>query len=151
MTKEDRKVYADVSIIINMMRPDLRGKINKNFIDYIENNKDNNYISEIDTSKPIENQNIRYDVKVMLALIYMNYICPEEEKSNLKKDFQKKKEIQNEILNKKYEINFKKTNDNLDNLNIDTNSFSNDKLAEIPKKGIFKQIIEKIKNFFRKK
>lgn len=151
MTKEDRKVYADVSIIINMMRPDLRDKINKNFIDYIENNKDNNYISEIDTSKPIENQNIRYDVKVMLALIYMNYICPEEEKSNLKKDFQKKKEIQNEILNKKYEINFKKTNDNLDNLNIDTNSFSNDKLAEIPKKGIFKQIIEKIKNFFRKK
>ena len=91
MTKEDRKVYADVSIIINMMRPDLRDKINKNFIDYIENNKDNNYISEIDTSKPIENQNIRYDVKVMLALIYMNYICPEEEKSNLKKDFQKKK------------------------------------------------------------
>ena len=120
MTKEDRKVYADVSIIINMMRPDLRDKINKKFIDYIENNKDNNYISEIDTSKPIENQNIRYDVKVMLALIYMNYICPEEEKSNLKKDFQKKKEIQNEILNKKYEINFKKTNDNLDNLNIDT-------------------------------
>ena len=151
MTKEDRKVYADVSIIINMMRPDLRDKINKKFIDYIENNKDNNYISEIDTSKPIENQNIRYDVKVMLALIYMNYICPEEEKSNLKKDFQKKKEIQNEILNKKYEINFEKSNDNLDNLNIDTNSFSNDKLAEIPKKGIFKQIIEKIKNFFRKK
>lgn len=151
MTKEDRKVYADVSIIINMMRPDLRDKINKKFIDYIENNKDNNYISEIDTSKPIENQNIRYDVKVMLALIYMNYICPEEEKPNLKKDFQKKKEIQNEILNKKYEINFEKSNDNLDNLNIDTNSFSNDKLAEIHKKGIFKQIIEKIKNLFRKK
>lgn len=149
MTKEDREVYADVSIIINMMRTDLREKINKKFIDYIENNKDNNYISEIDISKPIENQNIRYDVKVMLALIYMNYICPEEEKPNLKKDFQKKKEIQNEILNKKYEINFKKTNDNLDNLNINTNSFSNDKLAEIPKHSFFKKIIEKIKRFFR--
>lgn len=104
---DNAKVFSDVSIIIKMMSPYMRKKIDIDFINYIEKNKDSNYISEIDTTIPIDKQEIKYDVKVWLAVIYKKYICDEKQKIILEQKEREnsinynnllKKNIKNEII-----------------------------------------------------
>ena len=47
MDVQDRQAFSDVSIIIKMMPKSMRLKINPSFIKFIEDNKDIEYVSNI--------------------------------------------------------------------------------------------------------
>lgn len=138
MTKEDKESLSDVSIIINMMNKEMRNKINPQFIKFVEENKDDEYVSEIDRGKPIEKQNIRYEVKVMLALIYRDYICSEKERKILlnteeEKIYEMQKAYDSENLFK-----------NKSNKNIEKKE---NLLIEYNKQNVWNRIILRIKSF----
>ena len=77
----ERCLYKDVYIIINMMDKDMKNKINPRFIRFLKENQDKEYVSCIDNTKPLKEQQIREEIKILLSIIYINYLCDKEEKA----------------------------------------------------------------------
>lgn len=83
MNNINSKVYADISIIINMMPNEMRDKISKKFINFIEDNKDINYNSNINSNIPLNKQNINKETKEILGIIYRDYFCDKQKRIEL--------------------------------------------------------------------
>lgn len=142
ITVQDKQAFTDLSIIIKMMPKYMQNQINHKFINFIEQNKDINYISNIKPNVPIKYQELSETTQALMALIYRDYLCNEEERNELliaENEAIKKIEDENR---KKYEINFKKTNKNLYSENVSNT------LIEYKKETFITKIINKIRNFF---
>ena len=122
-----------------MMSPYMQSRISDKFIQFIEENKDKSYQSLIDNTLPLENQELSPNTKTVLALIYRDYLCSEDERQNfILKQFEKQKRIEEE-KKAKYEINFK----NNQNTNQDLTS-----IIEYKKINIFTKLLNALKKFF---
>ena len=140
---QDRQAFTDLSVIIKMMPKYMQKKINANFINLIEQNKDTSYVSMIDPNVPIRFQKLSETTEALLALIYRDYLCSDDERKKLiiaeNQELQKIEE-ENRI---KYEINFDKRNkhSNIEKTTTD--------LVEYKKEAFIIKIINKIKMFFK--
>ena len=105
MNSINSEVYVDISIIINMMPIEMKEKISKSFINFIEKNKSNNYVSNINPKIPIREQNIRKETKEMLGIIYRDYLCSNEERNKLLKQEEQEIKQYEEELRQKYNPN----------------------------------------------
>ena len=144
----DAQALAEVNDIINHFEPDIYKKIPKNFINFVQQNKDNNYTTKIDFSKSINEQNILKETKVLLAIIYRDFICDAKLKQKLKEyDFKiieaKKREIYNP------DNLFKNKKEQIDKTSISQSQETTTTLVEY-KESIFTKIIKFIKDFFKK-
>lgn len=141
---QDRQAFSDVSIIIQMMPDSMKRKINQNFIKFIEDNKDTEYISNINKKIPLKNQALNETTKTVLALIYRDYLCSDSEREKLLQ--QEKKEIKEkeEEIRREYEIQFK--NNKIERNEIGKNEAKEDTSLVIYKKdSVIKKIFNKIK------
>ena len=86
INSSERKTYKEISIIIKMMTKKNRNKISPKFIEFIERNKSKSKTTEIDKNKKLKGQRIRHQTQVLLALIYRDYMCSEEERKQLIKE-----------------------------------------------------------------
>lgn len=77
---QDKMAFTDISIIIGMMPEIFKEKIDSKFIKIIEKYKDKEYKSNINPEIPLKNQELNHDTKVLLALIYKQFLC--ENKKN---------------------------------------------------------------------
>ena len=68
------QAFSEVYDIVNHIEKDLYNKIPKNFIAMLEKNKDEKYVPQIDYSKSINEQKLLKDTRVILSLIYRDYI-----------------------------------------------------------------------------
>ena len=134
-----------VNEILKYMAPNLKARIPKKFISYFENNKSQNYNWSIDTSLPLEKQNLLTPTKEILTLLYRDYICDDIEKIKIQKTLN-----ENDI---KYQENLKEIyNPN----NVFKNKQKNIEVTEnttsiaTSKDSFFSKIISKIKLFFHK-
>ncbi len=147
MNKINSEIYVDISVIISMMPKEMKSKISNSFINFIENNKSKNYVSNINPKVPLREQYIRKETKEMLGIIYRDYLCNDEERINL--IHQEKRELE-EIESEKREKY------NLDNIfkknNINENDKGKSTKTEVSiveyKESIIKRIIIKIKKLF---
>jgi len=105
MNSINSEVYVDISIIIKMMPIEMKEKISKSFINFIEKNKSNNYVSNINPKIPIREQNIRKETKEMLGIIYRDYLCSNEEHDELIKQEEQEIKQYKEELRQKYNPN----------------------------------------------
>lgn len=97
-----KEVCSEVYDIIQHMEINLCDKIPNSFINLIKKNIDGNYLIRIDYSKKIYEQNLQKGTRVILSLIYRDYLCSAEEKEKIiKKDNDELKKIQ-ENLREKY-------------------------------------------------
>ena len=78
--------YAEVYDIILHLNNNLKSKIPSKFIEIIKENRNMNYSVNIDYSKKIVEQNILYDTKVILSVIYRDFLVDRETKIKLKKE-----------------------------------------------------------------
>ena len=92
MDVQDRQAFSDVSIIIKMMPKSMRLKINPSFIKFIEDNKDIEYVSNINKRIPLKNQTLKESTREILALIYRDYLCSNSTRAKLLE--QEKNEIE---------------------------------------------------------
>lgn len=147
MNNINSEIYVDISVIISMMPTEMKSKISNSFINFIENNKSNNYVSNINPKIPLKQQNIRKETKEMLGLIYRDYLCNDEERSNLlqeeKRELTKLEAEKREIYNP--DNIFKKNNLKENN---EENSIKNEVSIVEYKESIIKRMITKIKNLF---
>lgn len=82
METTTKQAFSEVYDIINHMDNEIKEKIPNGFINLVKNNMDINYKIDIDYSQSIVNQNLLHETKILLSLIYRDYICDEKKEKN---------------------------------------------------------------------
>ena len=99
------KAFKEVYIILKAMGEDVINMIPKEFIEFLENNMEKNYIFILNDNIPIEYQTFLKETLGIISLIYRDYIISEEERKKMyMEDAEKLKEVE-KILDEKYEYN----------------------------------------------
>ena len=143
---EFRESISEVLDILNHMDKIYTDKIPKKFKEFLNKNRLENYIPNIDHSKKLNEINLKPTTKDILAVIYINYWCTDEEKIDYIKQLNENQKKYQEELIKKYNPNniFKKGKE------IQENDIKEELAIATHKETIYKKIINKIKSFFRK-
>ncbi len=138
--------FTEVKDIINHMETRVYNKIPKEVIELIEENENKEYKPNIDYSKNINNQILLEDTKIILALIYREFVCSKEKREELIRREQIKISKIEEEKRKKYNPNelFKKKE-----IEAKKQETTEDTRMTLYKKSIFTRIINKIKNIFK--
>lgn len=148
MREQYFKAFAEVEQIIMLMPKGLQNKIPERFKDLLSTWKDPNYIVAIE--EPFEECNIMEETKIVLAVIYRDFLCSEEEKREIKlKDSEKLKEYEEE-LRQKYNPDdlFKNKKNDIQKYN---NTITEEtSIVEYKEKNFLQKLFDKIKNFFKK-
>ena len=72
--------FSEVYSIINILDEKLRYRIPNEIYNMIKYKMNENYIFQFDNNKSIDKQNISNEAKSIIALLYKNYMCSDEEK-----------------------------------------------------------------------
>ena len=154
------KSFSEVYDIINHLEENLLKKIPKSFIKIIEEQRDKTYKVNIDYSKNINEQALFRETKVILSLIYRDYIVEKDERKKLV-------DQENKRIQSLYEINFQKRNqkikeriakENLQNNNIENyalneNTLKDNKeelsLLDQNQEKWYRKILEKLRKIFK--
>ena len=142
MSKINEEVCSDISIIIGMMPKEMKDKISNNFIDFIENNKSRQYVSNINPNVPINQQEIKKETKEMLGMIYRDYLCLDDERIRLQEEDRNEIKKSYNKLQEKYQR---------DNLFIKEKKEKEKRLVVVTKEKWYKKIFRVLKKFIGKK
>lgn len=140
LTKE---AFSEVyDIIYNI---GIYNEIPKSFIELIDSIRDKNYKVNIDYTQNLNKQELQEGTKVILSLIYRDYLCSQEERQVLiQKDKEELKEYENNLREKYNSDEIFKKQEELRN----TENVSKELAITEYKDSIFKRLINKIKRFF---
>jgi DNA helicase HerA-like ATPase len=121
----------------------LFNQIPKSFIELIDSNRDKQYKANIDYKKSINEQELQRGTRVILSLIYRDYLCSEEEKQTLiQKDKEELKKIEEELREKYNPDNLFKNRKNTEEME------QNVALVEYKEPSFIRKILDSIKRFF---
>lgn len=95
MESFNRKIFNDILDVINNLPNHMRSNIPQDVIKSLEQNKDPNYISNIDFSDKNWYTRLNQETLKLLALLYRDYIVSKEEHDKLL-NFEKKIYIERE-------------------------------------------------------
>lgn len=147
MKESYRCALAEVDEILKLSDEESVNKISKEFLEFIKNNKSKDYKVKIDSNKCLQEQNLLYETKVILATIYRDYWATEEERKEIvSKTNIRLEEIEKE-KNKEFDYGdlFKKNTQEIENKNLVITK-ENDNFI----KRTIDKIIEKIRRIFKK-
>ena len=130
------KSYADVYYILNALEEKYTNKIPNDLIEFFRDNAEPHYLSRIDLTKPLTEQEISEETEQLICLLNLNYWSTPEEKEELLKKYELNEKEAEEQLRNTYEIKFNK-NAKIEDVKA---------LAVIEKESIF----TKIKNFIKR-
>ena len=82
--KKYLKAYVEVETVLLTLDDSLKKKIPQNVMKALAENKDKEYIFVYDFNKTIDKQDISTEAKIMLAKIYKDYLCSDEEREKWK-------------------------------------------------------------------
>ncbi len=140
--------FAETLFIIKCLPYNEQNKISKKFINFLKENKNDNYVVNINPNISLQNQQLLEETKELLKEIYISYFISAEERKRIVRYDKYKDIVEEDLRNKKY---------NYDNIfKNKTVSISTDEKQEYSvalieyKKPLFKRIFDKIKNFFQK-
>lgn len=120
-TNEYSVAITEVLYILKYLPKDMTSNIPSDFLEFFNENAISTYKPDFDLSKGLDSVKLNHKTKILLAIIYRNYICSEQERLDYDKIL-----IQNENehqikLKEKYNTDniFKetKTEKNSDNIN----------------------------------
>ena len=143
MLERYNKAFSEVIEVINNSSETVIEKIPKSFIEFLEKNKDENYIANIDFKDEEWEKTVSRETRVILALIYRDYLVSQEERKRLIEKEQIEKNEFEKQLREQYNP------DNIFNRNNEGTNIKEVALVEY-KESILKRIIAKIKNIFYK-
>lgn len=148
MGLELEKAYYEVSEILKYMSSDLVEKIPIKIRSFFEENKAKNYNFKYNLNKSLDQQEVSQETNEILTILYRDYICDQEERTEIDKILDENEKAYQEELRKMYNPkdifkNSKKEKtikENLDQNNVVIIECQN---------GILKKIISKLKNIFK--
>ncbi len=148
--QKTRIAYAELDEFIELLDEEDRNKIPIKLREFFKNEKDKEYFKNISTEIPIEEQNLKEETLALIALLYVKYICEdEEEKQQLKQIYEENEKIYRDKIKERYDpdkaLQRKNNQTNHKENNIETSS-----KEIIPhKESTLRKIINKIKEFFK--
>lgn len=151
--QKTRIAYAELDEFIELLDKEDRNKIPSKLRGFFKEEKDKNYFKNISTEIPIEEQNLKEETLALIALLYLKYICEDEdEKQNLRQIYEENEKKYREQMRERYDP--EKAIERKNKQNKEENEI-NSSLATgkeiVPKKeSIMSKIINKIKAFFKR-
>lgn len=143
---DDNIMYAELSEILKMMEPEEVNKIPKKLLEVIEKEKSNTYIPNYDSKIELNSQSIKKETLAMLALLYINYWCEDEnEKKEYLKLIEENEQKYRQQIREKTDIKYITRTQK-----IEKNNVPEQELAVVKNKSFIKNVIEKIKSFLKK-
>ena len=147
MSEINKKAVSEVIDILKHSEIEVTQKIPKKFIEFLTKNSDRDYIPDIDYSEENWENSIEEDAKVLIALIYRDYIMSEEEKEKVIEEAER----QEQKIREKYNLdNLFKKNSKIENEKSqdDTEQEVQKSLLIIKEEKWYERIINKIKEIF---
>lgn len=145
MNRDEKIAYAEVDEILNCIEESYRSRVPKKVRLFFHEERDKEYKVSIDTNKPLENQNLKRQTIVLLAMINLNYWCDsEEEKQELINELKKNDNL---VSNGSIDV-FDSINNKSDG--SEEKSIVNNGLQVYEKTNIFKKVLAKILRLFKK-
>ena len=140
---EIKKAYSEVYEILKIVDKEYFDRIPKKFVEFLEREKDNNYIPNINENIPLEEQKLLNDTINILAMIKLDYWCSsEEEKSELLKLLNENEKKHRENINEKY---------NPENIFEKTTNRENKDLVEVKEKKWRKKFWDMFRNILKRR
>ena len=145
ITKNTRIAYAEIDSFIELLPKAEKEKIPNNLIRYFKEEKDKETVKKLSLDIPLEKQNLQEDTWNLIAMIYLKYLCEdEEEKKELEQIYDENEKKYREEMKEKYnpEKIFKEREKQqvIQNLPI-----------KVQKESIIQKIIKFINKLFHKK
>lgn len=147
MSEINKKAVSEVIDVLKHSEIEVTQKIPKKFIEFLTKNSDRDYIPNIDYSEENWENSIEEDAKVLIALIYRDYIMSEEEKEKVIEEAER----QEQEIREKYNLdNLFKKNSKIENEKSqdDTEQEVQKSLLIIKEEKWYERIINKIKEIF---
>ena len=139
------KAYTEVLTILSYMEPKYVDMIPKKLLNLFKENKCKNYNPNITTTLPLSEQNLQRKTLALLAMLYLNYWCENEnEKTEMLKIYSENGKKIDEEMRVKYNP------DNLFKQKDENHSSEDVQLIEYKGQNIFKKILSIIMKFFKK-
>ena len=147
MSKKNKKAVSEVIDVLKHSEIEVTQKIPKKFIEFLTKNSGRDYIPNMDYSKENWENSIEEDAKVLIALIYRDYIMSEEEKEKVIEEAERQEQ---EIREKYNPDNLFKKNSKIENEKSqdDTEQEVQKSLLIIKEEKWYERIINKIKEIF---
>lgn len=149
MSNSINQAFTEVYDIIIHMEDELIKKIPQDFLNIIKSNRDLSWDLNIDYNESINTQEILHETRIILSLIYRDYICTSEERTQLLKKEKIEIQREEEILSKKYEIDFKTRKEKNKQRNEIQKEEKNVYIQEIKQEKWYEKIINKILKIFK--
>lgn len=147
VSKELSESATELNEILENMSPELVNKIPKKFIVFLKDIASKTYQFEYDKTKTLEEQNIKPKTKGLLALIYKDFLCDEQERQEYINHVSKVlDDIEQERRERYNPDNIFKTHKQ--EHKIQENIIENEIAMIEYKESIFKRLINKIKKIF---
>lgn len=145
------KAITEVLEILKHTDDEIVAKIPKKFMDFLTQTADEEYIPNINFTDSNWDNSIKEETKDILALIYVDYICSEEERQSFLEEEQKERAKEEELREKyNYDNLFKKRNEPEKQEDNQNNSVNNEnmQLVDIRKYPWYKRVYYKILEIF---
>ena len=118
-----------------------------------------NYVTKIDPNKSMQEQEIKEKTKDLIAVLYRNYWCNEDERTSLDKKLIENDKKYEEMLRKKYNsenifgVKEKVTEEYKEEIKEEKELIENttQEMIKYTKLNFLQKIFEKIKSFFKRK
>lgn len=143
VSKEYSEAATEVLYLLQFLPLNEVKKVPKKLLDFFEEVSSKNTILKLDPSKEISQMNLSDKTKDILAMLYINYWCTEEEKREYEIILSKNEEQYQKELHERYNI------ENLFNRNS-KNEISDEYLpVVIEKEKWYSKVLNFIKRFFK--
>lgn len=139
--------FAETLFIIRCLPEDDQNKISKKFINFLEENKNDDYIVNINPDVGLQNQNLLEETKQLLKEIYLTYFTSADQKQKIAQYDKYRSLVEEDLKRQKYDYNniFK---DKEKSITDEKNSVPNT-MTEY-KESFLKRLFAKIKRFLKK-
>lgn len=147
ITNEFKEATTEIDEILEYLPSEYVEKIPLKLREFFKKIKIENYQSNIDPYKPLDDQDVKPKTKTLLTILYRNYWCNEEERAELDKILIENDKKYEEEIREKYNPDniFKKrekTSTNVQETNLP---------IEIKKENFIKRLINYIKDILIRK
>ncbi len=148
--------FSEVYDIILHSEESIYNRIPINFMKMLEEARDRDYKVSIDYSKSINEQNLLHETRVIMSIIYRDFLCSKEEKQRLIMQEKQQYITEQKELKEKYNVDNIFTNNTISNNQKNGTSIVSEKqnktdVAIIKQENFVERIIRFFKKLFKKK
>lgn len=149
MNVKTKEIYSEVYQVLNLLGNEYIDKLPSSLVNMVKDKRQVNYIPQYTDDIPLNKQDIKKETMAIIALLYLNYWCENEnEKLEVQQILKRNEDKYQTELKEKY---------NTDNIFKNYNKYNKDsnkvkcnietKALMMPyKESIFRRIINKIKS-----